>query len=149
MQLVEITKENWGAVIMLTTNQDGRHTLGEEFVASNAYSLLQAAYEGGWTVKAIEEAGALVGFAMYGFCEEVDGYELCRFMIDFKHQRKGYGKKALKLVVETIRQQYACNMLYLSVEPENTRAINLYQRFGFAPTGDVLEGEAVYCLALG
>ncbi|WP_245863966.1 hypothetical protein [Paenibacillus donghaensis] len=54
MELVEVTKENWVKVILLTTNADNQHTLGEEFVASNAYSIVESFYEGNWIIKAIE-----------------------------------------------------------------------------------------------
>ena len=34
--------------------------------------------------------------------------------------------------------------IYLTVEPENVRAVRLYERFGFRPTGEFDCTEAVY-----
>lgn len=95
MKLIDINKDNWEEVIMLATDKEGRHMLGEEFVASNAYSIIEAVYEDGWTTKAIENNGTIIGFTMYGWCEEENYYELC-IMIDRKYQGKGYGKEALQ-----------------------------------------------------
>ena len=36
MKLIDINRDNWEEVIMLTTDKEGKHILGEEFVASNA-----------------------------------------------------------------------------------------------------------------
>ncbi|MEO3948043.1 GNAT family N-acetyltransferase [Gorillibacterium sp. CAU 1737] len=148
MNLIEITKENWVKVVLLTTNENGSHTLGEEFVASNAYSLVQSAFEPGWTTKAIEQDGTLIGFAMYGWCEERSCYELCRFMLDRKAQGQGYGKQALSLIVQEMKQQFGCEKIYLSIDPENHRGKHVYEQFGFVPTGDVWDDEEVFCLPL-
>ena len=80
MQLVDITSENWWNVLCLTTNETitvkgsgepyeakGMPSLCEEFVASNALSIVQSVYESGWIVKAIEHEGKLIGFTMFGF----------------------------------------------------------------------------------
>jgi len=148
MRLIDVTRDNWEKVILLTTNQDGSHTLEEGYVASNAYSILQSIYESGWTIKAIQSDGILIGFTMYGLCEERNLYELCRFMIDRRYQGNGYGKKALKIIVEEMTEQFSCSEIYLSVEPENERGKYIYEKFGFIKTGEIWEDEEVYCLKL-
>jgi diamine N-acetyltransferase len=141
MILVDITKDNWKKVIFLTTNTENRHTLSEEFVASNAYSILESFYEDQWNIKAIQHEGKLIGFTMYGLCEERNFYELCRFMIDRKYQDKGYGTQALSLIVEEIKNKYSCNEIYLSTEPENVKAKHVYEKFGFVSTGEIWYDE--------
>ncbi len=148
MKLIDITGENWEKVVMLTTNTDNSHTLGEEFVASNAYSIIQSVYEPGWTIKAIEHDGLLIGFTMYGLYEEKNSYEICRFMIDRKFQGEGYGKQALALIVEEMKKQFSCDKIYLSIEPSNLKGKHVYEKFGFVSTGEFLEDEEVYCLEL-
>lgn len=93
MKLINVTKDNWEQVILLTTSHDGKHTLGEEFVASNAYSILQSQFESGWTVKAIQNQDELIGFTMYGWNAEARFYELCRFMIDNRYKAKVMDRK--------------------------------------------------------
>lgn len=148
MMLVDITKDNWEKVIFLTTNTENSHTICEEFVASNAYSILQSFYEDDWIIKAIEHKGELIGFAMYGYCEERNFYELCRFMIDRKYQGQGYGTQALSLIVEEMKNKYDCNEIYLSTEPENARAKHVYEKFGFVSTGEIWYDEELYVLKL-
>lgn len=144
MRLINVDKNNWKKVIFLTTDPEGKHFLGEEYVASNAYSLLQAVYEEGWTVKAIEHEGVLIGFTMYGWSEEENFYELCRFMIDRRYQGKGYGKEALDVIVSEMKKEFSCNEIYLSTEPENVRAKHIYEKAGFVSTGKIVDEEELF-----
>ena len=82
LRLINITKKNWEAVLELTTNENEAHTLDERFIYSNAWSMVQAEYENGWTIKAIQEDQTIIGFTMYGWCESRKLYELCSFMED-------------------------------------------------------------------
>ena len=144
MKLIDINKENWEEVILLTTDKDGKHFLGEEYVASNAYSIIQSVYEAGWVIKAIEHDEKIIGFTMYGLSEEDNFYEICRFMIDRRYQGKGYGKKALSVIIDEMRKEFSCNEIYLSVDPENVKAKHIYEKSGFISTGEMLDEEEVY-----
>lgn len=157
MKLVDITKENWLKVVFLTTNQrvtiqrngvdhdmSEIPTLCENFVASNALSIVQSVYENGWITKAIEQEGELVGFTMYGYCEENNFYELCRIMIDRKHQKKGYGTQAIKLVLDEMKMIDGCKEVYLSTDPQNVVGKHIYEKIGFIPENRMIEGEELY-----
>lgn len=148
MKLIDVTRENWEKVIFLTTNVDNRHTIEEEFVASNAYSIIESFYEGQWITKTIEHDGELIGFTMYGLCEERNFYEISRVMIDRKFQGKGYGTQALSLIVEEMKKQFGCNEIYLSTEPDNARGKHVYEKFGFVSMGEILDDEELYVLKL-
>lgn len=67
-------------------------------------------------------------------------------MIAADQQGKGYGRAALIQTIADIRRQYPVDALYLSFEPENHNAERLYASLGFAPTGEMNDGETVYCL---
>ena len=60
-------------------------------------------------------------------------YLIWRFMIDKKYQGKGYGKKAFQLAMDYVRTFPVGEAKYcwLSYEPENEVARNLYASFGF------------------
>jgi diamine N-acetyltransferase len=65
-------------------------------------------------------------------------------MIDKGFQHKGYGKKAVELALDFIRT-FPCGMAeycWLSYEPENVVAKNLYASYGFIENGD-MDGEEV------
>ena len=145
MKFIDITYDNWKDVIFLTTNKSDMPTLCEEFIASNALSIVQAFYEKTWITKAIEHNEILVGFAMYGFNKDEDFYELCRIMIDKRFQGNGYGSKAIKMIIDEMKQIYNCKEIYLSTDPDNKNAIRLYKKLGFNSTGRVVDNEDLYC----
>ena len=146
--LREINHENWRAVIKLkvAAGQD-------EFVAPNDYSLLQANYDGPdidfypWAVYAYDTP---VGFVMYAHSssEGKNIWAIWRLMIDEAHQRKGFGRAALRLTVEKMRDEHQCHEILISFVPENAAVQNLYAQEGFEDTGRVEDGEIVYRLDL-
>lgn len=87
-----------------------------------------------------------VGFLMIGFgvnddwedapAVAADNYNLWRLMIDESHQKKGYGREAIRLALEFIKT-FPCGKAeycWLSYEPENEVARRLYASFGFMET---------------
>ena len=148
IHLKDINNENWTQCIFLTTNREGNHFVCEEFVASNALSIAQSKIQKGWTTKAVYDKEMMVGFAMYGFCYENNFYEICRLMIDHKYQGKGYGKTALKKVIEEMKKIEGCYEIFLSFEPANQIANKLYESFNFEDTGKTIDDETLYSLKL-
>ena len=157
MQFVDITKDNWLDVVFLTTNETITVTGGgepyeakrmpslcEEYVASNALSIVQSVYEDGWVIKAIEHEGELIGFTMFGFNEEEDFYELCRIMIDKPYQNKGYGTQAIKMVLDEMKARFGCKEVYLSTDPENVRGKHVYEKVGFRSEHEMLDDEELF-----
>ncbi len=60
-------------------------------------------------------------------------YLVWRLMIDQEYQGKGYGKEALRLALEYIKTKPCgdAECCWLSYEPENKAARELYSSFGF------------------
>ncbi len=148
IRVEDITKENWEYIAFLTTNEDKIPTLVEKNLNGNAYSMLEAIYRETLTMKAIvlcdNQQKKGIGFALYGPSEDDEGntvFMLRRFMIDIRFQGKGYGTKALTLVMEEMKKQYCCDTIYLSVVPENAKAIHIYEKAGFASTGIEIGNE--------
>lgn len=135
VRLEEITEDNWMEVALLTTEEDGIPKVCEQYVSSNAMSIVQAVYEGGWEVKAVYCGRVPVGFVMYGINQTFDVYEICRIMIDHKHQGKGFGTIALRLVMEELMENEDCDYIYLSLNPSNEKSKSIYKKFGFEDTG--------------
>lgn len=146
VKLRDIDEDNWMDVVMLTTVPDDSPHILEEYVASNALSICQAIYEGTWTVRAIYCGKKPVGFAMYGYCDDREQYELCRLMIDRNHQGKGLGSIALELILDEMCDAYECDAVYLLVHKENIRAKHIYEKQGFEPTGNMVGDEEIYCI---
>ena len=161
MQLVDVTKENWEDVIFLSTNESitvkgsgepyeakGMPSLCEEFVASNALSIVQSVYEDGWIIKAIEHEGDLIGFTMFGFNEEEDFYELCRLMIERECQNRGYGTQALRLILDEMKARFGCREVYLSTDPQNAVGKHVYEKLGFRSEHRMLDDEELFKIVL-
>lgn len=71
-------------------------------------------------------------------------YNLWRLMIDKDYQNRGFGRKAVQLALDYIKT-FPCGeaeYCWLSYEPENIAARQLYRSFGFEETGD-MDGEEV------
>jgi diamine N-acetyltransferase len=75
-------------------------------------------------------------------------YGLWRLLIDARHQRRGYGRAALDLVVGYVRGRPGATELYTSAVPGDGSALPFYERYGFVRTGEVDDGEVVLRLAL-
>lgn len=93
----------------------------------------------------------ILGFAMFAFDEENedpdDKYWLWRFMIDSSLQGKGYGKAALKEIIQYFRTNGA-DIITLSTKESNTTALSLYHKLGFKENGDMNDEEIVLKLYL-
>lgn len=141
--LREVTPENWLECTKLSVAEGQKG-----FVAPNVYSLAQAKVFPACVPLAIYSDEKMVGFTMYGVDPDDGEMWISRLMIDQRYQGKGYGRAAMALVLDRIRQEGGHSVVLLSFEPENTGAEALYAGLGFAHTGEVIEGERVMKRAL-
>lgn len=147
LRLEKINGKNVWNILKLSVNDSQR-----EFVASNEISIIEAytaitangyAYPFG-----IYDGDIPVGFLMIGFDKDdywedapdvaTGNYNLWRLMIDKNYQHKGYGRQAVKLALDFIKTCPCGTAEYcwLSYEPENQIAKELYASFGFVETGE-------------
>ena len=145
-KLVPVKADNWKIALFLTTDPERKSPLDEEWIANNAFSLVQCRYDPDWDCRLMMDGEEAVGFVFYGYWREEDRYLLCRYMIDVKHQGRGYGTAFLPLAVAQIRSQYGCRDVYTSVHDDNAHAVHLYTKFGFVPTEEMDADERVYIL---
>jgi diamine N-acetyltransferase len=117
------------------------------YVASNANSIAEAYFEPKAWFRAIAAGDELVGFAMVYRDPEAGQFYVWRFMIDARHQRHGYGRRAMELLVEEARGDGVAEVT-LSVVPGDRSAREFYACLGFEETGQVHEGEVEMRLAL-
>lgn len=122
----EIDKSNYNICINLKVRDHQK-----DYVASNAISLVQAFYEEELYPIGIYNDEEMVGFILYDYDKELEGWSFSRFMIDINHQNKGYGSKALEKFLEFFHNKYEEENLYTSVEIDNEVAIKLYEKYGF------------------
>lgn len=136
VELRDVDKTNWNQVCRLRV-EDYQST----FVASNTFSLAEAAYTDDCYPRAIYFGGEPVGFAMWCYDADLGMYSMWRLMIDKEYQQRGIGRRAAELVLEEARKIASGEMFSTYVEPENEVAIRLYESLGFERTDRFIEGE--------
>lgn len=149
----EITNKNIWKVCTLEPFEDQK-----DFVAENIQSLAEAyatRNEGNNALPlAVYDDDELIGFVMIGKGtvgneEESDlikeNYCLWRLMVDKKFQHKGLGKKTIDAVMALIRTFPFgdAKKVWLSYEPENTHARDIYLKYGFVENGEMCGNEIV------
>lgn len=137
VELREITKENYEECINLNVS-DNQKT----FVSSNTYSLAQAwvYYKTAYPF-AVYADNVMVGFIMLGYYEVEKYYTVWKFMIDARYQKRGYGKRALKLGIDYLINRFKVKEIYTAYESHNHIAKNLYTSLGFRETGEVIGND--------
>jgi len=92
------------------------------------------------------EDGDVVGFAEWAYDESDGTYSLGGITIDQRQQGRGLGRAALDALVAHLLAQPVPGVVALTVHADNERARGLYERYGFAATGEVIEDELVMVL---
>jgi diamine N-acetyltransferase len=136
--LREITRDNWLPCVRLKVAPEQ-----ELFVASNGVSLAQSKYESEWIPLAVYSEDEMVGFVMYGVSPDEGKHWILRVMVDRRYQGHGFGREAMRLLLDRLRSIQGCDEVAISYEPENEVARHLYATCGFHETGEVIEGETV------
>lgn len=147
-----VTKDNWLelARLKVATGQEG-------FVAPNVYSIAEMQFgaddiAGRWNLTSlgVYDDGKPVGYVLYGLNYDHPDMQglIMRLMVDEKYQGRGYGKFAMREVLNIFRADEKVKTVVLSYVPENAGAKNLYASLGFVETGEIFEGELVAVLKL-
>ena len=151
--LKEITNANIWKVCKLEPFEEQK-----DFVAGNMQSLAEAyatRNEGNNALPlAVYDDGELIGFVMIGKGtvgneDESDlikeNYSLWRLMIDKKFQGRGLGKQTIDAAMALIRTFPfgPAEKVWLSYEPENIRARDIYRKYGFVENGEMCGNEIV------
>lgn len=133
-----LTQENWEDCADLQVLQ-----AQSELIAPNLYSIAEAQFLPGFVVKGICHQGEMVGMVMYGIDPDDGNYWVYRFMIDEKHQGKGYGKQAMALLIADIQRTNTAGipLLMVGYHAENINAHCFYQSAGFIFQGLADWGE--------
>ena len=116
----------------------------ERFVSHPIRSLAQAyVFYHQWTPFCFYDGDTMVGYVMVIYDYDVPEYDIWHMMIDETRQGKGYGKEALKRVLEYIETKPfgESNRVALTCNQQNDPGLRLYRSLGFKETGNVDEDE--------
>lgn len=134
-----ITEDNFLDAFHLKLRKDQ-----EEFVSHPIRSLAQAyVYRNQCQPFGIYQDEEMVGYVMVIYDYDVPEYDIWHMMIDRAQQGKGYGKEALKRVLEYIATKPfgESNRVVLTCNQQNIPGLRLYRSLGFQETGNVDEDE--------
>ena len=136
VELREITKATARIVMNIEVADDQQH-----LVAPTMMSIAEAYFEPKAWFRAIYADDEPVGFIML-YDDPDDGkYYLWRLLVGAEHQRKGYGKAAVGLLVDYVRSRPNASWLEVSWVPGDDGPERFYLDLGFVPTGEVHGGE--------
>lgn len=130
IRLKEVNEENWRLPLGVAESQTG-------YVPSPAVILARAyAYRKHRSMAYVICGGETpVGMVMYHDCPQLDAYVFSEFFIDARYQGRGYGKAAVRCVLDRMRADGRYRKVCLCYIEGNEAARALYQGFGFAETG--------------
>ena len=134
-----ITEDNFLDAFHLKLRKDQ-----EEFVSHPIRSLAQAyVYRNQCQPFGIYQDEEMVGYVMVIYDYDVPEYDIWHMMIDEARQGRGYGKEALKRVLEYIGTKPfgESNRVVLTCNQQNIPGLLLYRSLGFQETGNVDEDE--------
>ena len=128
----------------------------KNLVASNAVSIAQAHFNKDAWFRAIYADSKPIGFVMISDTslkyktnpKHRPSYYLWRFMIDAKYQGKGYGKEAMKLIINHVKSRPKAKEFLLSHSKSDGNAGEFYKKYGFEYTGKEIGDELVMSLEL-
>lgn len=152
LSLQEVTQDNWRATLDLAVFPEQQQFIAE-YVPIAAIALAKAYIRPGglvWIPYAFYGGREMVGFTELAHePASLDNYWIFHFFIDHRYQGQGFGKQAIRLLLQFIHEHHPqCQVIQLTVHPENERAKRIYTSVGFQPTGATFSGEPVYRLTL-
>lgn len=136
VSLREITRDTVRTICDLHVSE-----IQKRFVAANAVSIAEAHFTKEAWFRAIYAGEVPVGFVMLWENPSEGRHYLWRFMIDEKSQGRGYGRRALDLIIQRIRQNPNAKELRLTYCKGEGSPHQFYEKMRFADTGQIIEGE--------
>lgn len=149
--LRELNDANRDAVVALRVPPSQKRFVGS--VAGALESAVESPEGNPW-YRAIYTGDEPVGFVMLSWDVTPDPpriigpWFLWKLIIDERHQRRGYGRDAVRLVADIVRAQGGTELL-TSYVPGDGEPWPFYRSLGFRPTGELDEnGEIILSLDL-
>ena len=136
ISLRPISEENVLDIIRLNVTDKQK-----EFVAPNSVSIAQAAHTTDRWERAIYAGDTPVGYVLVSENTAKPRYYLWRYMIDQRYQRLGFGRRAMKMVIDHVRSLPNATEMFLSYVPDEEGPRDFYAGLGFVDTGVEHDGE--------
>jgi diamine N-acetyltransferase len=136
VRLRKITSETVRKICGLQVTEDQT-----AFVAANVPSIAHGHFEKRSWMRAIYADETPVGFVMTHEEPENGKYYVWRFMVDGRFQGRGFGRRAMGLLISRMRAASKAKTVTLDVVRAPGSAEGFYRRLGFELIGKVHNGE--------
>ena len=137
LEMIPLNRHNWEQYANLKVAKDQ-----ESFIPSNLISIAQSRFEPS-DLFGFQSDGIAVGFAMIGYWSGIAWIN--RIMIDQAFQRYGFGKQAVRLLVQYIQQNPKIPEIRTTVSVSNKAGTAIFRAQGFDWKGTV-SGENIYSI---
>ena len=129
IQLIDIDPDNWRLGLKVAESQ-------KTYVANSAVILARAYAYRDYRSRAfvIYDDETPVGMGLYYDLPETERYDFSQIFIDERYQGRGYGKAAIKLVLDALKLDGKYSKVALCYKEGNTAAKKLYEQLGFSET---------------
>lgn len=130
LHLMDVDADNWTLKLKVAESQK-EYVLDSTGILARAYAYRNE----GSRAFFIYDDDTPVGMGLYCDYPELESYELNQFFIDERYQGRGYGRAAMKLILEELKRAGKYRSAVLWYVEENEAARRLYERIGFSQTG--------------
>ena len=133
IRLAEIDEGNWAQALNLAVREEQRPFLADAAgILARGYAYRRSRAR----VRAVCAGETLVGLMLVRDLDEAPAcYDLNQFMIDRRYQNRGYGSRALALLLEELAAERKYPAVELCVRRDAAQALRVYGRAGFRDTG--------------
>ncbi len=133
LKLIEVNEDNWLDFARLSVREEQRGFVDSALgilARGYAYRACRA------RVLGIEGEGRAVGLLLVkDLDEEPACYDLQQLMIDGEYQGRGYGARALGLLLAELARERKYPCVEVCVKREDAPALRLYEKLGFEDSG--------------
>lgn len=126
IKFVKINKENWRLPLCVGTEQV-ENVADKTTLLARAYAFRNERSKAFY----IYAREMPVGMGLIYDCKERESYVLSQVFIDERYQRQGYGKEAIRKILEEMRKEAKFSKVILTYIEGNEVARKLYKSFGF------------------
>lgn len=142
-----LTRNNWEEAVKITL-EDQQRQFVPSVMEGIAYAYLKP-WDEALDPYVLELEGEIIGFFYLSYTpDSTDNYWIGGFQIDKFYQDRGYGKQAVGAIIDFIIERHPkCEMISLTVKPENIKARNLYRSMLFTSENEInQDSEIIYRL---
>jgi len=131
IKIKPLSRSNWEKAVNISL-EDHQKTLVPSVFEGIAYAYIKP-WDEALDPYVIEIDGEIVGFFYLSYTpESIDNYWIGGFQIDKSFQGMGNGKRALRAIIDFVREQHPnCKVISLTVEKNNFAAQKLYKSLLF------------------